>query len=35
MLLTAPDLQGLREIEIDADSNNQLGLCFYFAARAG
>jgi 23S rRNA (uracil1939-C5)-methyltransferase len=35
MLLTAPDLQGLREIEIDADSNNQLGLCFYFAAPPG
>jgi 23S rRNA (uracil1939-C5)-methyltransferase len=35
MLLTAPDLQGLREIEIDADSNDQLGLCFYFAARPG
>ena len=31
MLLSAPDLQGLREIEIDADSENQLGLCFYFA----
>ncbi len=35
MLLHAPDLQGLREIEIDADSNNQLGLCFYFAAHPG
>jgi 23S rRNA (uracil1939-C5)-methyltransferase len=35
MLLSAPDLQGLREIEIDADSNNQLGLCFYFAAPPG
>jgi tRNA/tmRNA/rRNA uracil-C5-methylase (TrmA/RlmC/RlmD family) len=35
MLLCAPDLQGLREIEIDADSNNQLGLCFYFAAHPG
>ncbi len=35
MLLSAPDLQGLREIEIDADSNNQLGLCFYFAAQPG
>ncbi|CAA0078797.1 23S rRNA (uracil(1939)-C(5))-methyltransferase RlmD [Halioglobus japonicus] len=34
-LLRAPDLQGLREIEIDADSNNQLGLCFYFAANPG
>ena len=34
-LLTAPDLQGLREIEIDADSNDQLGLCFYFAANPG
>ena len=32
-LTTAPDLQGLREIEIDADSDNQLGLCFYFAAQ--
>jgi len=35
MLLNAPDLLGLREIEIDADSNNQIGLCFYFAARPG
>ncbi len=35
MLLAAPDLQGLREIEIDADSNNQVGLCFYFAANPG
>lgn len=35
MLRNAPDLQGLREIEIDADSNNQLGLCFYFAAHPG
>lgn len=35
MLLNAPDLQGLREIEIDADSDNQLGLCFYFAAHPG
>lgn len=35
MLLRAPDLQGLREIEIDADSDNRLGLCFYFAARPG
>jgi 23S rRNA (uracil1939-C5)-methyltransferase len=35
MLLSAPDLQGLRQIEIDADSNNQLGLCFYFAAHPG
>jgi len=30
-----PDLQGLREIEIDADSSNRLGLCFYFAAHPG
>ncbi|HEY6131470.1 MAG TPA: methyltransferase [Halioglobus sp.] len=35
LLTRAPDLQGLREIEIDADSNNQLGLCFYFAAHPG
>ena len=35
ILLGAPDLQGLREIEIDADSENQLGLCFYFAANPG
>ena len=35
MLLGAPDLQGLREIEIDADSENELGLCFYFAANPG
>jgi 23S rRNA (uracil1939-C5)-methyltransferase len=35
ILFAAPELQGLREIEIDADSNNQLGLCFYFAANPG
>jgi 23S rRNA (uracil1939-C5)-methyltransferase len=35
LLGSAPDLQGLREIEIDADSNNQLGVCFYFAAQPG
>jgi len=35
MLLKAPDLQGLREIEIDADSSDQMGLCFYFAAHPG
>lgn len=34
-LLAAPELQGLREIEIDADSNSELGLCFYFAANPG
>lgn len=34
-LHAAPELQGLREIEIDADGNNQLGLCFYFAANPG
>ncbi len=34
-LLRGPDLQGLREIEIDSDSNNQVGLCFYFAAHPG
>ena len=34
-LLNAPDLQGLREIEIDADSDNRIGLCFYFAANPG
>ncbi|MCB1691009.1 MAG: RsmD family RNA methyltransferase [Halioglobus sp.] len=35
MLQKAPELQGLREIEIDADGNSQLGLCFYFAANPG
>jgi 23S rRNA (uracil1939-C5)-methyltransferase len=34
-LLGLPDLQGLREIDIDADSREQLGLCFYFAAHPG
>jgi tRNA/tmRNA/rRNA uracil-C5-methylase (TrmA/RlmC/RlmD family) len=34
-LLLAPDLQGLREIEIDADSHDHVGLCFYFAAHPG
>lgn len=34
-LQTAPGLQGLREIEIDADSRNRLGLCFHFAAHPG
>lgn len=34
-LYAAPELQGLREIEIDADSNNRIGLCFYFAAHPG
>jgi 23S rRNA (uracil1939-C5)-methyltransferase len=35
MLQVLPELQGLREIEIDADSNSQLGLCFHFAAHPG
>ena len=35
ILFGVPKLQGLREIEIDADSNDQLGLCFYFAANPG
>jgi len=35
ILLAIPDLQGLREIEIDADSTDHLGLCFYFAAHPG
>lgn len=35
MLLAVPDLQGLREVEIDADSDNRIGLCFYFAAHPG
>ncbi|MEZ5570914.1 MAG: methyltransferase [Halioglobus sp.] len=35
LLLSAPDLQGLREIDIDADSNNKMGLCFHFAAHPG
>jgi 23S rRNA (uracil1939-C5)-methyltransferase len=35
VLLSVPDLQGLREIEIDADSDDHAGLCFYFAAHPG
>jgi 23S rRNA (uracil1939-C5)-methyltransferase len=35
LLDNAPELQGLREIEIDGDSHGQLGLCCYFAARPG
>lgn len=35
MLLAVPELQGLREVEIDADSDNRIGLCFYFAAHPG
>ena len=35
LLDNAPELQGLREIEIDGDSYGQLGLCCYFAARPG
>ena len=35
ILFAGPELQGLREIEIDADSNNRLGLCFYFSANPG
>ncbi|MEZ5503253.1 MAG: methyltransferase [Halioglobus sp.] len=35
ILAGAPDLQGLREIEIDADSESQLGVCLYFAANPG
>jgi 23S rRNA (uracil1939-C5)-methyltransferase len=35
ILAAAPELQGLREIEIDADSDNRLGLCLYFAAHPG
>jgi 23S rRNA (uracil1939-C5)-methyltransferase len=35
MLHSVPDLQGLREIEIDADSDNRIGLCFYIAANPG
>lgn len=35
LLSGAPDLQGLRELEIDADSDGKLGLCFYFAAHPG
>ncbi len=30
-----PGLQGLREIEIDADSNDRIGLCFYLGAHPG
>ena len=35
LLDKVPELQGLREIEIDGDSHDQLGLCCYFAARPG
>lgn len=35
VLQQVPDLQGLREIEIDADSSSRLGLCFHFAAHPG
>jgi 23S rRNA (uracil1939-C5)-methyltransferase len=35
MLQALPELQGLREIAIDADSKQHLGLCFYFAAHPG
>ena len=35
MLATVPELQGLREIEIDSDSTGQVGLCCYFAANPG
>lgn len=35
ILFAAPELQGLRELEIDADSHNRLGLCFYFSANPG
>jgi 23S rRNA (uracil1939-C5)-methyltransferase len=35
MLSRVPELQGLREIEVDADSDNKIGLCCYFAARPG
>jgi 23S rRNA (uracil1939-C5)-methyltransferase len=35
LLSEAPDLQGLREIEIDSDNNGEVGLCFYFAANPG
>ena len=35
MLAAAPGLQGLREIEIDSDSREQVGLCCYFAANPG
>jgi 23S rRNA (uracil1939-C5)-methyltransferase len=35
MLAAVPELQGLREIEIDSDSNEKLGLCCYFAANPG
>ncbi len=35
LLDSAPDLQGLREVEIDCDSHGHAGLCCYFAARPG
>lgn len=35
MLNAVPELQGLREIEIDTDSNHRLGLCLHFAAHPG
>ncbi len=34
-LRSVPGLQGLREVEIDADSDNRIGLCFYFTAHPG
>lgn len=34
-LQALPPLQGLREIEIDADSRQRIGLCFHFAAHPG
>lgn len=35
MLSKVPELQGLREIEVDSDTSGQLGLCCYFAAHPG
>lgn len=35
LLQAVPQLQGLREITIDADSHQRMGLCFDFAAHPG
>jgi 23S rRNA (uracil1939-C5)-methyltransferase len=35
LLDSVPELQGLREVEIDCDGHGHAGLCCYFAARPG
>jgi 23S rRNA (uracil1939-C5)-methyltransferase len=35
LLSRTPRLRGLREIDIDSDSQGDIGLCFYFAAKPG